>query len=459
MLRKKWSIRWNTMKILVFGFLGVIFLGGILLWLPVCNQQPIAFIDALFTSVTAVCVTGLVTITPAAQFTLLGKVILLILIQVGGLGVIGCATAFFLILRKKITVKERVVLLETYNMDKLGGMVGMVKRVITGTFVVEGAGALFYAFQFVPEYGLARGIWYAVFHSVSAFCNAGIDILGSGSFTRYAGNPLINMTTMLLIILGGLGFTVWFDVIDNGRRIRKHEVPWKWWFTRLRLQSKLVLLATVVLIVLGAVMVFVMEFHNSGTIGDMSMGDKIMASFFQSVTNRTAGYATISQSGLHTETKLVNSILMLIGGSPGGTAGGIKTTTFVMLFLACMTFVKGGNDIECLGRKITAENFRNGFAVALLTFSAYLIGIFLILTFEPDQIPAIDVIYEASSAIGTVGLTADLTPHLTWQSQGVLMVMMYIGRIGPMTLMLVFAGRANPRDKIRELPTERIMVG
>ena len=184
-----------------------------------------------------------------------------------------------------------------------------------------------------------------------------------------------------------------------------------------------------------------------------------MASYFQSVTNRTAGYATISQSGLHTETKLVNSILMFIGGSPGGTAGGVKTTTFVMLFLGCMTFVKGGNDIECLGRKISTENFRSGFAVTVLAVSAYLVGIFLILTFESDQIAAIDVIYEASSAIGTVGLTADLTPNLTRLSQAVLMILMYIGRIGPVTLMLVFAGKMNPRDKIRELPKERIMVG
>lgn len=459
MHQKRWRIRWNTMKILVFGFLGVIFLGGVLLWLPVCNQQPIAFQDALFTSVTAVCVTGLVTITPAVQFTLLGKVILLALIQIGGLGVIGCAASFFLILRKKITVKERVVLQETYNMDKLGGMVGLVKKVIIGTFIVEGAGAVFYSFQFVPEYGLFRGVWYSVFHSVSAFCNAGIDILGSGSFTKYAANPLMNMTTMLLIILGGLGFTVWFDVIGNGKKILKHEVPRRWWFTRLRLQSKVVLLATGTLIILGAVLVFILEFKNPATLGELSLGDKVMASFFQSVTNRTAGYATISQSGLHTETKLVNSILMLIGGSPGGTAGGIKTTTFVLLFLGCMTFVKGGNDIECLGRKVSTENFRSGFAIAILAFSAYLIGIFLILTFESDQISAIDVIYEASSAIGTVGLSADLTPNLTRLSQAVLMILMYIGRIGPMTLMLVFAGKINPQDKIRELPQERIMVG
>ena len=457
--RRRKSIRFDTMKILVVGFLGVIFLGGFLLWLPICNQQPIAFLDALFTSVTAVCVTGLITITPATQFTLLGKIILLLLIQIGGLGVIGCATAFFLLLRKKITVKERVVLQETYNADRLGGMVGMVRKVILGTFVVEGAGAVFYACQFVPEFGVIRGIWYGIFHSVSAFCNAGIDILGSGSLTNYVSNPLINLTTMLLIILGGLGFTVWFDVIGNGRKIWKHEVPRKWWFTRLTLQSKLVLVTTASLILLGAALVLILEFHNPDTIGGMSLGDKVMASFFQSVTNRTAGYATISQSGLHSETKLVNSILMVIGGSPGGTAGGIKTTTFVMLFLACMTFVKGGNDIECMGRKITTENFRSGFAVMLLAFTAYIAGILLILIFEPDQVLTIDVIYEASSAIGTVGLTADLTPNLTRASQIVLMIMMYIGRLGPMTLVLVFAGKANPRDKIRELPHERIMVG
>ena len=371
--RRRKSIRFDTMKILVVGFLGVIFLGGFLLWLPICNQQPIAFLDALFTSVTAVCVTGLITITPATQFTLLGKIILLLLIQIGGLGVIGCATAFFLLLRKKITVKERVVLQETYNADRLGGMVGMVRKVILGTFVVEGAGAVFYACQFVPEFGVIRGIWYGIFHSVSAFCNAGIDILGSGSLTKYVSNPLINLTTMLLIILGGLGFTVWFDVIGNGRKIWKHEVPRKWWFTRLTLQSKLVLVTTASLILLGAALVLILEFHNPDTIGGMSLGDKVMASFFQSVTNRTAGYATISQSGL-SETKLVNSILMVIGGSPGGTAGGIKTTTFVMLFLACMTFVKGGNDIECMGRKITTENFRSGFAVMLLAFTAYIAG-------------------------------------------------------------------------------------
>ena len=459
MHRKRLGIRWNTMRVLVFGFLGVILTGAFLLWLPVCNQKPIAFADALFTSVSAVCVTGLVTITPATQFTFLGKVILLGLIQIGGLGVIACAASFFLILRKKITLKERVVIQETYNMDRLGGIVGLVRKVLLGTFLVEAAGAFFLSFQFVPEYGLIQGIGYSIFHAISAFCNAGIDILGDGSLTKYAGNPLVNLTVMVLIILSGLGFTVWFDVIENGKRIYKHEVPKRWWFTRLKLHSKLAILMTAALLSVGAVLIFVIEYGNPDTIGDMPLEQKILASMFQAVTNRTAGFATISQAGLHTETKLLNCILMFIGGSPGGTAGGVKTTTIAMLFISCMTFVRGGNDTECMGRKISTENFRTGFSVVMLAFAAAFIGTFLILVFEPDQILLADVLYETASAIGTVGLTADLTPHLCRLSQAVLMALMFIGRLGPLTLVLVFTGRANPRDKIRELPEERIMVG
>ena len=227
MRQKKKNIRWNTMRILTVGFFGVILAGAFLLWLPICNQEPIAFMDALFTSTSAVCVTGLVTIVPAAQFTVVGKVVLLILIQIGGLGVIGCATAFFLLLKKRITLRERVVMQESYSMDGLGGVVGMVRKVILGTFVVEGVGALLYAFQFVPEYGLLRGVAYAVFHAVSAFCNAGIDILGADSLAGYAGNPLVNFTTMMLVVLSGIGFVVWYDVIGNVRRIYKKEVPKK----------------------------------------------------------------------------------------------------------------------------------------------------------------------------------------------------------------------------------------
>jgi len=221
------------MKILAVGFLSVIFLGAVLLWLPVSNEKSISFLDALFTSTSSVCVTGLVTIVPKYQFTITGKVILLILIQIGGLGVIACITAFFMLLKRKITVKERVVIQEAYNMNSLGGLVGLVRKILIGTVVVEGIGAVFYAIQFIRDYGVAKGIWYGIFHSISAFCNAGIDILGDDSLARYATDPLINIITMLLIILGGIGFTVWYDVIDNGKKIWHREIPGKCWFTRL----------------------------------------------------------------------------------------------------------------------------------------------------------------------------------------------------------------------------------
>lgn len=456
---KRRSVRWNTLRITAAGFLSIIFLGGVLLYLPVSNVRPIAFMDALFTSVSAVCVTGLVTVTPACQFTLFGKIILLLLIQIGGLGVIACAALFFFLLHRKITVRERVVLEETYGTGRLGGIVRMVRRVIMGTLFVEGCGAVMYAFQFVTEYGFLRGIWYSVFHAVSAFCNAGIDILGESSLAEYSVNPVINITTILLIIVSGIGFSVWFDIMENIKRLIHREVPVRWWFTRLRLHSKLAIIMTFVLIISGTGFIFLFEFHNPDTIGNMSLGQKAVAALFQSVTTRTAGFYTFSQGALHEETKLFCAILMFIGGSPGGTAGGVKTTTFAMLFLSCLTFVRGGGDTECMGRKISVANFRTGFCVVMAAFTAFITGTLAILFIEPDSIAMVNVIYETASAVGTVGLTADLTPHLHRISQVILMAMMYIGRLGPLTLVLTFAGKSHPRDKIRSLPNEQIMVG
>ena len=268
----KQNIRWNTMKILAVGFLSVIFLGAVFLWLPVSNEKSISFLDALFTSTSSVCVTGLVTIVPKYQFTITGKVILLILIQIGGLGVIACITAFFMLLKRKITVKERVVIQEAYNMNSLGGLVGLVRKILIGTVVVEGIGAVFYAIQFIRDYGVAKGIWYGIFHSISAFCNAGIDILGDDSLARYATDPLINIITMLLIILGGIGFTVWYDVIDNGKKIWHREIPGKCWFTRLKLHSKIAIITTGFLLIAGTVLNFALEYHNPATIGHLNTG-------------------------------------------------------------------------------------------------------------------------------------------------------------------------------------------
>lgn len=456
---QKKNTRWNTLRITAIGFLGVILGGGILLYLPISNTKPIAFLDALFTSVTSVCVTGLVTIVPATQFTLFGKIILLLLIQIGGLGVIACAALFFFLLRRKITLRERALLQEAYSAQQLGGIVGMVKKVILGTLIVEGCGAALYAFQFIPEFGVLKGIWYSVFHAVSAFCNAGIDILGEQSLAGYADSPLVNITTILLIILSGIGFTVWFDILENTGKLFRREIPLRRCFVRLRLHSKLAVLTTLFLIFTGTLLLFFFEYHNPDTIGNMSLGKKLLASLFQSVTTRTAGFYTFSQNALHEESKLFCALLMFIGGSPGGTAGGIKTTTFAMLFLACLTFVRGGNDTECMGRKISVANFRTGFCVVMVAFTVFITGTLAILVVESDEIPLVNIIYETASAIGTVGLTADLTPKLCRFSQILLMVMMYIGRLGPLTLVLTFAGKTHPRDRIRRLPQEQIMVG
>ena len=455
---KKKNIRWNTLQILAMGFIGVILTGGVLLWLPFSNTEPIAFMDALFTSTSAVCVTGLVTIVPATQFTLTGKIILLLLIQIGGLGVIACGTAFILILRMRITVKERILIQETYNMDAPGGMVAMIIRVIRGTLIVEGIGALFYSFQFVPEFGLIKGIWFSVFHAISAFCNAGIDIIGDSSFASYVTNPIINLTTVVLIVVAGIGFSVWHDLAVNMERIIKNDVPKSWWFKRLTLHSKLAIVTTAILIIAGTLNFFIVEFNNPETMGGLTVAEKLMASLFHSVSTRTAGFATISQTGFTNESKFFTCILMFIGGSPGGTAGGVKSTTVAMLFLTAFSIFRSGHATECFGRRIADSTIMMGHAVIMSAILMLTTGTMLVTVFEPD-IPFLDVLYETTSAMGTVGLSAGLTAGLSRASQVVIMALMYVGRIGPISLALLFGGMSKKRDNIRELPEQTIMVG
>ena len=305
---KRKKVTFNTMQIIAVGFLGVILLGSLLLYLPISNREPIAYMDALFVSVSAVCVTGLVTIVPATQFTVFGKVVLLGLIQIGGLGVIACTMAVFLVIRKKITMKSRVMIQQTYNLETLSGLVRFIIRILRGTLLVEGIGAILFAFYFVPEYGFIKGLAYGVFHSVSAFCNAGIDILGTTSFMEYVNSPLISLTTMFLIVAGGLGFTVWHDMRVNLQDVAGQKRPIKRLFTRLHLQSKIVIIMTAGLIVIGMVGYFLLEYHNDATIGQLGFGEKILASGFQSVTTRTAGFATVSQAGLTSASKVFGCV-------------------------------------------------------------------------------------------------------------------------------------------------------
>lgn len=458
MKERKKSIRFSTMQLIAAGFLGTILLGGVLLYLPVCNTKPIQFTDALFTATSAVCVTGLVTTVPATQFTVLGKGILLVLIQIGGLGVIACTFSFFLILKKKITLRERIIIQETYNMDTLSGLVKFLIKIIKGTFIVEGVGVVLFSLQFVREYGFVEGVCYSIFHSVSAFCNAGIDILGNGSFTKYAANPLINFTTMSLIIVGGIGFTVWGDVLKNVfEDFGKEGYSVKKIFTKLTLHSKIAISMTIALILLGTVSFFVLEYANPETFGNMTLGEKIMASGFHSVSTRTAGFATVSQSGLTNGSKLITCLLMFVGGSPAGTAGGVKTTTVAMLILTCRSVIKGGRDTECFGRRIVEDNIRTGLAVIFLSMGFLITGTVIVSVLEPN-VEFMRILYETTSAMGTVGLSADLTPQLETASKYVIMMLMYIGRIGPVTMALIF-GKGHTKDRVRELPEKRILVG
>lgn len=455
------STHMTASQIMVAGFAILIFAGGLLLSMPFCNADGkwLNFLDALFTACSAVCVTGLVTITPAVQFTLAGKLILLLLIQLGGLGIIACTMGAFLILKKQITIRSRVMIQDSYDLHTMSGVVAMLRYVLHGTFAVEGIGAVLYAIAFIPKYGVLRGLWYGVFHSVSAFCNAGIDILGEDSLARYVTNPLINITTMMLIILGGIGFTVWYDVIDNGKKIWYREIPKKWCFTRLKLHSKIAIVTTLILLIAGTLLNFVLEYRNPETIGNLNTGQKIMASAFQAVTTRTAGFSTFQQSGMHEETGFLNIILMFIGGSPGGTAGGLKTTTFALLFLAFHTMLRGGHDIECFQRKVAEDSFRVAFVTFMLALGIYVTGTTVIAVIEPDTISLQKIMYETASAMATVGLTQDLTTHLRVGSKIVLMILMYAGRVGPMTIALLFAGKVNLQEKMRTLPTEKIMIG
>lgn len=457
-LSRKIEDKLTASRLMAGGFAAVILLGGILLSLPVCSKGGVRlnFLDALFTSCSAVCVTGLVTIVPASQFTLAGKVILLLLIQVGGFGMIVCATGAYLIFQKKISMRRRVMLQEQFNLDTLSGLVGLLRYVLCGTFVVEGIGAAGYAFQFVPQFGLARGLWYSVFHAVSAFCNAGIDILGDSSLQPYQANPLVNFVTMALIVVSGLGFIVWRDLSAAFMRVVRRECGLRRALEKLRLGTKLAVSVTLFLIFGGAAAFFVLEYANPATLGPMPLWQKGMAALFQSVTTRTAGFFTVPQNLLREDSRLISCLLMFIGGSPGGTAGGVKTVTAAVLLLHCRAILKGDEDAECFRRRIPDLNVRTAFAVFTAALLAVLAGTILIsATEEAGLMPAL---YEVASAVGTVGLTAGLTPVLSAAGKWIIIVLMYIGRLSPVTLAILFAGKTG-RKTGRRLPEERVMVG
>lgn len=447
-------IRFTTTQIILLSFLLVILLGSILLALPIssANGNAVPYVDALFTATTATCVTGLVTLPTFSTWSVFGQVVILILIQVGGLGVITIMSGLMILLNRKLGIGDRLLIQDAFNLNTMSGLVKFVKNVLFGTLIIEGIGAVLYMLVFVPEFG-AKGIWISVFNSVSAFCNAGIDIIAENSLCDFATNPLINIVTSALIVLGGLGYIVWWDVL---RVVKSRSPKNRKLFRHLTLHSKIAITATLGLILGGALLIFIFEYANPLTIGDMALFDKIQVSLFQSVTTRTAGFASVPQENLTNASSVVSLILMLIGGSPVGTAGGIKTVTVVVLFCSAFATIRNKNSATLFGRSISESSVKKAVAVAVAFLT--ICATSMILLMATSNAPALDVVYEAVSATATVGLSRNLTASLNTFAKTIIIITMYFGRVGPISLAVALGSKNESQNVISE-PTEEISIG
>ncbi len=446
----------TTTAIIALGFLAAIILGTLLLLLPFSTTEgnSTSVMDALFTSTTSVCVTGLVTVPTYSHWTVFGQAVIALLAQIGGLGVITFTILFFVALRKRIGLKGRLLIRDAYNLDTIQGLVILVKKIVKGTCIIEGLGALFYMTVWIPEFG-AAGIWKSIFNAISAFCNAGMDIIGPDSMAPYVNNPVINFTTTALIIIGGIGFPVWWNLLAMFQYRRENCCGFLQAVHHLSLHTKIVLLSTLILLLSGTLLVLAMEYDNPGTLGPLSFGEKIMASFFQSVTMRTAGFLTISQSALRQGTAFVCCFFMFIGGSPSGTAGGIKTTTAAILVLTVYSILRGRNDTEIFGRRVSENVVRRALAIFMVSFGVMLLALVILIIVQPGEF--IDCLYEVTSAIATVGLSRDFTAKLNMAGQIIIVITMYLGRIGPISLALFF--NAKRYVNLVRYPEERVGVG
>ena len=439
---------------ILLSFLFAILCGTLLLMLPISSAtgECVSFIDALFTATTATCVTGLVVVPTVSAWSIFGQIVILFLIQIGGLGIITVMSGIMLSINRKMKLSDSILIQDAFNLNTMSGLGRFLKKVIIGTGVVEGCGALLYMFAFVPKYGL-KGIYYSIFTSISAFCNAGIDVIAEDSLCSFIGDPIVNITTCLLVILGGIGYIVWWDVI---RVIKQRREKKGGLFKRLTLHSKIAISSTLILIISGAIMFFMFEYNNPSTMKDLSLQEKIQASIFQSVTTRTAGFATIPQENLTTPSALFSLLLMFIGGSPVGTAGGVKTVTIATLLLAAISAVKNKNQVTVFNRKISKAAISKSIAVFATSFSIMFISTLLLSCFT--QADLIDILYETVSATATVGLTRALTPTLNLAGKIIITATMYLGRIGPISLAIAFITKKENQN-IASDPTEEISVG
>ena len=442
-LRKKRSL--SGVQILALGFLIIIVFGTIILSLPISSASGefTNILDSAFTSTSVVCITGLVTLNISTYWSLFGKVIIMILIEIGGLGFMSFSTFVAILLKKKITLRERLVMQEAMNTFDIQGLVKMVKYVFFFTFAVQFLGALLLSTQFIPEYGISKGIFYSVFHSISAFCNAGFDLFGT-SLTTYYNNSIVILVISVIIIIGGLGFTVWMEIYDYKE------------LKRLSIHSKLVLLVTVILILGGSILMFIFEFRNPETIGSMGIKDKVLNSLFASVTTRSAGFNTISIDGMSTAGKFSTIILMFIGGSPGSTAGGLKTTTFGIIILTVISVVKRREDVEVFRRRLSKHLVYKAFTLFFIGMGLVIIAT-MVLSYTEAGISFMDLLYEVTSAITTVGLTTGLTPNLSPFGKILIMFLMYFGRVGPLTVVLAMSRKKEKNGC--KYPEVKILIG
>lgn len=453
------KIRLRPAQQISLSFLALIVLGSLLLALPISQGSGQAnFLDHVFTATSAVCVTGLVTNVTVETYSIFGHSVIILLMQLGGLGLMTIIAIFLLMIGGRLGHSEKLVMQEAVPRNTVSEIGSFIGFILLYTFIFEGIGAVLLSIRFIGDFGFFPGIFKAIFISVSAFCNAGFDILGASSLSPYVSDGLVNLVVTSLIIMGGLGFSVWFDLTKSGNSILKRKMATKRVYQHMQVHIKLVLYVTGILLVSGWVFLLISEFTNPATLGSLSFVDKIMASFFQSTTLRTAGFSTIDMANFRPVSLVMMMGFMFIGGSPGGTAGGIKTTTFAVVVLMVLTELVNREKLVIFKRKIGNDVFRRSLAVIMLSFSVVVVGTMVLLVSE--QADLLTTLFEAFSAVGTVGLSLGLTSSLTNTGKIVIIILMFIGRIGPVALAYSLRSNRNQRqiDKV-EFPSGNIIVG
>lgn len=433
---------------IAFSFLGVILAGAILLMLPISNRdgQSLHFLDALFTATSATCVTGLTVVTTVEQFNHFGQLVLILLMQIGGVGLMTLVATGVLMLRRRLTLNDKIAMKEVLNQTNIMNFKLFIYGIIKYTLFFEALGCVILMFVFIPDYGVQEGIFKSIFTAVSSFCNAGFDVIGSTSLMPYATNFIVNAVVMALIICGGLGFVVWFEVHDKFVDFFKRKISFRTLHHSLTLHTKFVIIATIVLILGPALIFLILEYNNPATLGDLSLWDKIVTSLFTSVTLRTAGFFTIPMGATEMGSKFIMIICMFIGGSPGGTAGGVKTTTLLVIVFCVIRSLRGKKRTNVFRRHISRDIIVRSTTIVAVNVLALFTGVFLLTVFEDFSF--IDILYEATSALATVGLTLGITTDLSAVGKFIIIMLMYVGRIGIITFITSIVRESGDKDTI-----------